>query len=139
VVEIPCDDAVEFLLSILTALDGRPSHVDRGVSVQPLLAKHGEEGGEDRRGEAGVQHRLDLDDPVRRARPLWERGDISTESGVVYLVNQDAEEVVRLVVGVLLEVGIDLDDECGCHSGEQTGLRSYSEYVQLNGEHDSRI
>jgi len=84
---MPSDNAVELPLSILAALDGRPSHVDGSVSVQPLLAEHGEEGGEDGRGEAGVQHRLHQDDRLERARPLLERRNVAIESGVVYVVN----------------------------------------------------
>jgi len=99
-VEVPCDNTVELPLSILTALDGRPSHVDRGVSIKPLLAKHSEEGGEDGRGEASVQHYLYLDDRAGRARPLWEWRYIVTESGAVYVVNEDTKKGVGLVVGV---------------------------------------
>jgi len=76
---------------------------------------------------------------VGRARPLLERRNVAIESGVVYVVNEDSKEGVRLVVGVRLEFGADLDDECRCYGGEQTGLRLYLEYVELSGEHDSRI
>jgi len=138
--EVPSDNAVEFPLSILIAFDGRPSHVDRGVSVQPLLPEHRGGGGgrEDGCGEVGVQHRLHLYDHVGRAGPLWERRDVATEGSAVHLVDQDAKKGVRLVVGVWLESGTDLD-ECGCHGREQTSLRLYLEYVRLNGGHDSRI
>ena len=122
-VKIPSDDAVEFPLSILIALDGRASHVDRGISVQPLLPEHSEEGGEDGSGEAGVQHCLHLYNHDGRTGPLWERRDVATKGGAVYFVDQDAKKGVRLVVGVWLESGTDLDDECGCHGREQTGLQ----------------
>jgi len=37
---------------------------------------------------------------VGRARPLLERRNIAVEGGAVYVVNEDAKEVIRLVVGV---------------------------------------
>jgi hypothetical protein len=46
-VKVPGNDAIELPLSILAPPDGRPSHVDRGVSVQPLFPKHRKEGGEE--------------------------------------------------------------------------------------------
>ena len=46
-VEIPADDAVQFPLPMLAALDGGLSHVNRRVSVQSLLAEHREESGEE--------------------------------------------------------------------------------------------
>jgi len=68
-----------------------------------------------------------------------ERRNVAIESGAVYVVNEDAKKVICLVVWVRPEFGTDLDDECGCDGGEQTGLGLYLEYVQLDGEHDSRI
>ena len=46
-VKIPADDTVELPLPIFAALDGGPPHVDRRVSVQPLLAEHREESREE--------------------------------------------------------------------------------------------
>ena len=46
-VEVPRDGPVEFSLSVVATLDGGSSHVDYGVSVQPLLAEHREEGREE--------------------------------------------------------------------------------------------
>ena len=37
-------------------------------------------------------------------------------------MNEDAEEGRRFVVRVRLEVGVDLDNECGGDGGEQTSL-----------------
>ena len=49
-VEVPSDDAAKFPLAILTAFYPSPSHVRRRVPIQPLFAKHREEGGEERSG-----------------------------------------------------------------------------------------
>jgi hypothetical protein len=47
VVEVPGDDAIQLPLPILAAFYASPPHVRRCISVQPLLAKHREESGEE--------------------------------------------------------------------------------------------
>jgi hypothetical protein len=47
IVEVPGDDAIQLPLPILAAFYPSPSHVRRRVSIQPLLAKHREESGEE--------------------------------------------------------------------------------------------
>jgi len=122
-VKIPRNDAVEFALSILAAFDGRPSHVDRYVSVQPLLAEHREEGGEERSGETREEDRLNLYDRVCGTGPRrWDCGNVIAERGVVDLVDEDTEEGGCLFVRVLLKLGVDLDDESGSNGGKQTSL-----------------
>ena len=64
-----------------------------------------------------------MDDGVWRASPLWEGGNIVAEGGVVDLVDEDAEESCSLVIRVRLELRVELDNECGGDSGEQTSLR----------------
>ena len=53
---------------------------------------------------------------------MWDRRDVAAESGVVHLVDEDAEERGCFVVWVWLELRVDLDDECRSDGGEQTGL-----------------
>ena len=53
---------------------------------------------------------------------MWDRRNVVGEGSVVNLMDEDAEESGRLLVRVLLELGLDLDDERGSHGGEQTGL-----------------
>ena len=50
---------------------------------------------------------------VRRTSPLRESKDVISESSVVGLVDKDAMESGGLVVGIGLELGVELDDECG--------------------------
>lgn len=121
-VEIPGGDAVELLLTILATFDDGPSHVGRFVSIQPLLAEHREERGEERNGEAGIQHGLDLDDHVWGAGPHRDCRSIATERGIVHVVYEDTKESDGLVAWVWLELGLCLDDEGGGHRGEQTSL-----------------
>ena len=59
-----------------------------------------------------------------RPCPCWEVGNVVPEGGAVDLVNQDPEEGDGLVTRVGFELRIDLNDEGGSYSGEQTGLIS---------------
>ena len=63
-----------------------------------------------------------MDDRRWRTGPLWDRRNVAAESGVVYLVDEDAEESGGLSVRVRLELGVDLDDECGSDCGKQSSL-----------------
>ena len=122
VVEIPCNDAVEFPLPVLAAFNCGSSEVGRRIPVQPLFAEHRKEGGEECGGEACEEDGLDLDYRAGRTCPLWECRRVVSEGGVVKLVDKDTEEGCSYVVRILLEVGVDLDDECGGDGGEQTSL-----------------
>ena len=55
---------------------------------------------------------------MRGSGPLWDGGDVVAEGGVVDLVEEDAEESSSFLVWVLLEFGVDLDDEGGGNGGE---------------------
>jgi hypothetical protein len=63
-----------------------------------------------------------MDYRVGRACPLWESRRVVAEGSVVDLMDKNAEEGGGLVVRVRLELGVDLDDECGGDGGEQTSL-----------------
>ena len=121
-VEIPPDDTVQFPLPMLAALDGRPSHVDRRVSVQPLLAEHCKEGRKKGSSETCEEDCLNLDSRAWGTSPLWDRRNVAAEGGVVNLVDEDTEEGRGLVVRIRLESGVDLDDEGGGYCRKQTGL-----------------
>jgi hypothetical protein len=58
-----------------------------------------------------------------RASPLWESGRVVPEGGVVDLVKKKTEEGSGHVVRVLLDVGVDFDDERRGDGREQTSLR----------------
>jgi len=53
---------------------------------------------------------------------LGNGGSVVTKGGVVDLVNEDSEEGSSLLAGVRLELGLDVDDEGGSDSGEQSSL-----------------
>ena len=63
-----------------------------------------------------------MDDCVGGTRPLWDHWSVVAKSGVVDLVDQHTEEGSCLFIWVWLELGLDLDDECRSHGGEQTSL-----------------
>ena len=121
-VEVPCNDSIEFSLSVLAAFDSSPSHVGRCISIHPLLSEHREEGGEEGSSETREEDGLDVNNRVRSTGPLWEGGRVVAKGSVIDLVDQDAEEGGGLVIRVRLEVGVDLDDECGGDGREQTSL-----------------
>ena len=131
-VEVPRDDPIQFPLSILATFDGGSSHISRRISVQPLLAKHRQEGREKGSSETRVQDGLDLDDRGRRTRPLWEGGSVVSEGGIVDLVDEDTEEGGGLVTRVRLELGLDVEDEGGRDGGEQTSLQPPSARIHQN-------
>ena len=54
--------------------------------------------------------------------PLWECRNVVTESGVIQLVNDDTEESGGLFVRVLLELGLDVDNERRGYCRKQAGL-----------------
>ena len=74
---------------------------------------------------------MNLDDRVWGPGPLWNLRDIATESGVVHLVDENAEESSGLFVWVRLELGVDLEDEGGSDGGEKTSLRSGSASMHM--------
>ena len=76
---------------------------------------------------------------MRRAGPLRKRGNGATERRVVHLVKEHSDESGGLVDRVLLEPGMDLDDEGRGDGGEQTGLRFKSAHAHPNNVHNLRI
>ena len=53
---------------------------------------------------------------------MWDCGNVASKSCVVDPVDEDTEEGGGLFTCIWLELRLDLDDEGGCHGGEQTSL-----------------
>ena len=104
----------------MAAFDGRPSHVGRFVTVQPLFAKHYQKGGRDLNRESGEQDYLDLNHRAGRTGPLWQGGYVVSVGGDGDLVHKKAKEGDGLVVGIRLELRVELDDKCGGDRREKT-------------------
>jgi len=103
-----------------------------------LLAEDGKEGRDERGGKASKKDCLDLNKCLGRAVPLWEGWRVIPEGGVIDLINENTEEGSSLVVWVRLEVRVDLDDECGADSGEQTSLLPRLRNVYQNSTQNLR-
>ena len=54
---------------------------------------------------------MDLDNRTGRTGPLWDSRNAAAKSGVIHLIDENAEESSGLFIRVLLELGVDLDDE----------------------------
>ena len=67
---------------------------------------------------------MNLDDCALGASPLRKGGDVTSEGGIVDLVNEHTEEGGRLVIGIRLQLRADIDDERGGHSRKETSLTS---------------
>jgi len=70
---------------------------------------------------------------------VWYDRNVVAESGVVYLVNENAEESGGLFIWIRLKLGVDLDNEGRSNGGKQTSLLSESGRVRLTNAEDSRI
>ena len=79
-----------------------------------------------------------MDDCVYGTGPLWDCRNVVAESGIVNLVDEDVEESDCLLVQIWLELGLDLDDECRSHSGEQTSLYARSAHSCARDERSSQ-
>ena len=62
---------------------------------------------------------------------MWDCRNITAKSGVVHLVEDDAEESGSLVTWIRLELGMNQDNESGGHRGEQASLSRGSASVRL--------
>ena len=65
---------------------------------------------------------MNLDNRTWGTIPLWDGRNVVAEGGVVYLVDEDAEEVGGVLGRIRLEFGIDLDNKGRCYGGKQTSL-----------------
>ena len=65
---------------------------------------------------------MDLNHRAGRPGPLRDGRDVVSERGVVDLVDEDPEESCGFIVWVGLQLGVELDDECGGNCREQTSL-----------------
>jgi len=73
-VEVPCDYSFHLALPMPTAIDNGSAHLDLSVTIEPLLAQHGDERGEEGSGQAEVEDGLDVDDSGIGASPLRDGG-----------------------------------------------------------------
>jgi hypothetical protein len=65
---------------------------------------------------------LSRDHPIRGTSPFWKGGNVVTEGGVVDGVNKNTEEGGSVFARIGVQLGIEVDDECGGDSREKTSL-----------------
>ena len=53
---------------------------------------------------------------------MCKNGNVVSEGGIVYLVDENTEEGVGLIAGVDLELRLGLGDECGSDCRKQTSI-----------------
>ena len=71
-VEVPCDHSIHLTLPMAATIDDRPAHLCLRVTVEPLLAQHGNERGEERSGQTRIEDSLDVYYGGVGTRPLRE-------------------------------------------------------------------
>ena len=122
-VQRPLLQPIELALTVPAALDHRPARISQ-VSVQPLLAQHGDECGQQGDNQARVHEAGDRDRLARRISLNRQGGrSLARDGGLVESEENRAEKGGGLLVRIGLEVRVDVDDEGGADGGEQTGLQ----------------
>ena len=106
-------------MTVATTLDHRPARIPQ-VPVQPLLAQHRDECSEQGNQKARVHDTRDGNDLARWISP---GGGLTGDGGLIESEEDGAEEGNRLLIGIGLELRMDIDDESGADGREQTRLR----------------
>ena len=97
------------------------------VPVQPQLAQHRDECGEQRHQQTRIQEVYGCDDLRRGTIPRWGSGGVFVRDNGPVEAEEDCSEVgFRSFAGIGLEPRLDGDDKGGADCGEQTGLRTWS-------------
>jgi len=122
-VQWPFLQPIAFTLTVSASLDHRPARILQ-VSIQPLLAQHGDERGKHGDYETRV-HETGHGDDLTRWISLGglDGRSVTRDGGLIESEEDRAEEGGGLLVRIWLEVRMDVDDEGGADGREQTSLR----------------
>ena len=134
-VEGPLLESIAFALAISATLDHRSANVPQ-VPVEPLLAQHRDECGEQGDQETRVHESSDCDDLTGRIFHGWNGGGFVRDGGLVEGEKDRAEKSCGLFVRIGLEARVDIDDEGGADGGKQTRLRERVSW--LEGANDTQ-
>jgi len=122
-VQWPFLQPIAFALTISASLDHRPARILQ-VSIQPLLAQHGDERGEHGDYETRIHEAGHGDDLARWISPGRRDGrGLTRDGGLIESEENRAEESGGLLVRIGLEIRMDVDDEGRADGREQTGLQ----------------
>ena len=120
--EGPLLQSIALPLTVSATLDRRPAGIPQ-VPVEPLFAQHRDECSEKRDQQTRVHEPSNGDDLAGRT-PLdgWYDGGFIRDGGLVEGEKDCTEDGCGLLVWIGLEPRVDVDDEGGTDSGEQTRL-----------------
>jgi hypothetical protein len=97
------------------------------VPVEPLLAQHSDECGQQRHQKARIKEVQGRNDLCGGTVPRWGSGGIFTgNNGSIEGEENRSKVGFGPLAGIRPEVRLDVDDEGGADRGEQTGLRKWS-------------
>ena len=121
-VERPFLEPVAFALPVAAALDHRATRIAQ-VSIQPLLPQHGDECGEKGDQKACIHEAGGSNDLARRIfLNRWDNRSLTGDGGLIESEKDGTEESSGLLVGIGLEVRMDIDDKRRADGREQTRL-----------------
>ena len=123
-VEVPGEHSVHLALSMPTAIDNRSTHLDLCITIEPLLAQHGDERGEEGSGQTRVKDGLNVNNGRIGAIPFRELGIVTSWDIPKRDTSRDLEEFVTKFLVIRFELCLNVNDEGGCDCGEQAGLCS---------------
>ena len=125
--EPPSSHPVCLALSIATAIDERSTHIDLEVTVEPLLAQHGDERCEEGSSQTRIEDGLDVGKLRVRACP-WRITAGLRRRVHAGGVGRHPKEIVAQLGVIGLKLGLDGDDEGGYDRGEQSSLFPKRQY-----------
>ena len=125
VVQRPLLQPITLSLTVSTTLNHRPPGIPQ-VTVQPLLPQHRDECGQQRDHETRI-HQADRSDDLARWVLLNGRngGGLAGNGGLVESEEDSTKEGGGLLVGIGLEVLVDVDDKGGADGRKQTSLQEW--------------
>ena len=124
-VQRPLFQPIAFSLAVSAALDHRSTRMPQ-VPVQPLLPQHRDECSQQRDQETRVYKAGRGDDLARWVSANgWNGGSLAGNGGLVEGEEDCTEEGDGLLVGIRLEVRMNIDGKGGADGRKQTSLREW--------------
>ena len=122
-VQWPFLQPIAFALAVSASLDRRSARIPQ-IPVQPLLAQHRDECGEQGDYQTRVHETGHSDDLVRCVfLSRWNGRSLTGDGRLIESEENCAEEGGGLLVGIRSEVRMGINDEGGADGREQTGLQ----------------
>ena len=117
-VEAPGDRPVHLALSIPATIDNGSTYLDPGITVEPLLAQHGDKRGEERSSQTRVNNCFDADDGGLGTIPLRERVICGGWSISKRSIGDNHQEIVAHFLEVRFELALNIENESRCDCRE---------------------